>query len=608
MKIGIRLAALLMGGSFALAQQPSQKPQVLFSSPPPSANPAPAPQPPPQNSKVTDDERHAIAITAWDLDLHLTPRDQSIEAHARVTLRNIGPASLTVIPLQLSSSLHFETIGLDGKRLPFTASTLNSDADHTGQLVEAAISLPTPLAPQAALTLDVDYGGAIPLSAQRLLAIGAPQARAQASDWDRISPDFTGLRGFGNVVWYPVSSVPILLGDGARLFNEIGRQKLLDQDATVALRITDEFIGQPPNAAILNGHFIPLDSPTSMPTASFPGVVTVDQPARRVGFEMPSLFLARRTAISDSGIRVLATDARSGDVKNYTAAAALAAPLLKTWFGTKSHALATILDLPEAGDDPAETGDLLATPLTASAPEDLAPVIAHALGHAAFSSPRAWLNEGVASFVGTLWVDAASGRTAAMETLNDGRSALALAEPGTPGQGPGEDLLHAISPVYYRTKANYVLWMLRDIVGDQNLQAALQAYNPADDTQPAYFQKLVEKTSGHDLSWFFSSWVDADRGLPDLSIGGVFPSPEAHLQFLVAIDIVNDGYAEAAVPVTLKGADATETDWVRVPAHNRITHRMLFQESPTEVDLNDGTIPEVQTTLHRKTLTTAPTP
>ena len=62
---------------------------------------------------------------------------------------------------------------------------------------------------------------------------------------------------------------------------------------------------------------------------------------------MPSIFLARRTEISDNGIRVLTTDADSPDVKDYTAAAAQVAPLIKSWFGDKANALATILDLPE---------------------------------------------------------------------------------------------------------------------------------------------------------------------------------------------------------------------------------------------------------------------
>jgi hypothetical protein len=255
---------LLFGSTLTLAQQP-EKPQVLFSGPPKNAAPStPAVTP---AGTITDAERMAVAITTWDLDVHLTPRDSALEAHARVKLHNDGATPLKEIPLQLSSSLHFETIGFRSQRISFSANMINSDADHTGQLVEAAIPLSEPLAPQADLTLDVDYGGTIPLSAKRLIAIGAPDADAQASDWDRISADFTGLRGFGDVVWYPVSSVPCLLGDGAKLFNEIGRQKLLDQNATIALRVTDEFFNEPPNAAVLSGHFVPPDKPTSMPSA-----------------------------------------------------------------------------------------------------------------------------------------------------------------------------------------------------------------------------------------------------------------------------------------------------------------------------------------------------
>ncbi len=110
--------------------------------------------------------------------------------------------------------------------MAFPVATLNSDADHTGQLHEAAVPLDQALAPGESVQLDVTYSGAIAASAQRLLAIGTPEDVALHSDWDQIDTQFTGLRGFGNVVWYPVSSVPVILGDGARLFDEMGEHKL----------------------------------------------------------------------------------------------------------------------------------------------------------------------------------------------------------------------------------------------------------------------------------------------------------------------------------------------------------------------------------------------
>ncbi|MGB7171564.1 MAG: hypothetical protein WA374_19305 [Acidobacteriaceae bacterium] len=617
----VRLAALavLSVSSVALAQQsekpaPAPKPQVLFSGPPPQTQTKPGPTPATAPADpVTDALRRSLAITDWDLDLHLTPRDQSIEAHARVTLRNAGSSPLSEIPLQLSSTLHFETIGLNGRRLTFRTFPLASDADHTGQLSEAVITLPQPLDPQANLTLDVDYGGSIPLSSGRLTAIGAPAATAEASDWDRISPSFTGLRGFGNVVWYPVVSVPVSLGNGDTFFTEIGRQKLLDQDATAALRITDEFFSEPPTAAILDGQTVALAKPASMPTASFPGVITVSLPATRLGFEAPSLFLTDNPETTGNGLRVLAPSTDSASAQRYIAAAALVEPLVQNWLGKRPHAPAIILELPDPDDAPAETGDLLVTPLSTDDPPHLTPVVVHALAHAAFFSPRAWLNEGVANFLSTLWIESQQGQTAAMENLNAERPALTIAEPATPGSGSGQDLLHAVSAIYYRTKATYVLWMLRNLAGDKALQIALQTYNPAQDSTPDYFERILtplasaDLLSGQkDLSWFFRDWVYRDTGLPDLSIAAVYPSMEAHQQYLVAVDIVNAGYASALVPLTVKGYSASITDWVQVPAHTRITHRMTFSQNPTEVDLNDGSVPEVEDSIHRTTLKTTP--
>ena len=592
------LAVACFCGAVSSAQQP-EKPQVLFSGSPHAAQ---SKTPNSAGSTISDAERMAVGITAWDLDVHLTPSQQSIEVHARVALQNDGSAPLSSVPLQLSSTLHFEQVGLNGKRLSFVQATLDSDADHTGQLQQALISLPEPLAPGASLKLTIDYGGAIPLTAKRLTAIGAPEDAAEASDWDRISQDFTGLRGFGDVVWYPVSSVPVSLGRGATLFTEIGRQKLRSQNATVALRITDEFSSDPPTAAILDGHYIALNKPVSMPSASFPGVITCSLPATQLGFETPSIFLARRTETDGDGLRVLATDAGSGNAQGYVTAAGTAKSLVSDWLGSKQHAPFTILELPETGDAAAETGDLLAIPLTSQPPSALAPIVAHGLAHADFWSPRAWLNEGVANFIGTLWIESTQGQTAALENLNADRPALALAEPGTPGQGTGEDLLHAQSAVYYRTKATYVLWMLRDLAGDKPLQSALQAYDPAQDTQPDYFEHLLEKTSGKDLHWFFDDWVYRDQGLPDLSIAAVHFSSEGHQQSLVAVDITNDGYAEAEVPVTVRGSGASVTDQVRIPAHGSVTHRMTIQGNPVEVEVNDGSVPEVQDSIHRRTI------
>jgi hypothetical protein len=142
--------------------------------------------------------------------------------------------------------------------------------------------------------------------------------------------------------------------------------------------------------------------------------------------------------------------------------------------------------------------------------------------------------------------------------------------------------------------------MLRDLAGDQALSAALRAYDPA---THGSLEKLIEgSTTRPDLAWFFSDWVDADKGLPDLSIGGVFPAAASAGYWLVAIHIANAGYAAAEVPVTVRsgsGADATAvTQRIRIPARGEQVPRILIQGKPTSVQINDGAVPETQASVH----------
>jgi hypothetical protein len=551
--------------------------------------------------KITDAERRAVTFTAYNLDVHLAPRDHAISARAQLKIRNDGTQPLTILPLQLSSSLNFEDAGLNGQRLSFTQQDLNSDTDHTGQLHEAVIQLPAPLAPRATLNIDVVYSGSIEVDAHRLQELGTPDDTAAHSDWDRISEDFTGLRGFGNVVWYPVASIPALLGDGDKVFAEIGAQKQRQSHATIALRLTVEYYLAPPSVIVFNGHAIPAPKPSVMPTLSYPGIVTAQFSAANLGFATPSLFLAGGTPVEGNGLRIYTRGEDQANAQSLMTAATIVQPTVSQWLGAKQKSQVTIIDLPEAQDLGWEQDTLLLTAVTNQPPESYTEMIAHALSHAAFQSPREWLDEGVPTFVETLWIEHTADRTHALERLESQRSALALAEPGSPGDAPGETLLQASNPIYYRTKATYVLWMLRDLAGEKELAAALQAYDPAADTTPDYFQKLVEQSSHKDLQWFFDNWVYNDRGLPDLSIVAFHASPaEFNGQFIAAIDILNDGYAETEVPVTVRSQSGTLTERVLLPAKTRTVHRMLVQGQPQQVIVNDGTVPEVAADIHQR--------
>jgi hypothetical protein len=558
--------------------------------------------------QATLQERDSLTFLAYDLDVHLIPRQESLGVRAQITVRNDGDQPLKRIALQLSSTLKWERIRIAGVDSKFAQHPVDSDADHTGEVNEAVVTLLRPLAPKEDLKLEVFYSGLVALSGERLERIGAPNISAEHSDWDRVSADFIGLRGFGNVVWYPVSAPPVMLGDGAKLFAEIGRQKRRQQQAEVRMTVTAEYTADSPapNLAILDGQVVPVIQ-SAAPENSYPGVVMATLAPTSLGFATPSLFLLNRQKVDFGELQLYVAPEDVVSAQPYEVAVRTVTPLVQRWLGAKPKSPLTVVGLPEAEDLSFEEGAIYLTGFKASPDsKDLETAMVHSLAHAYFRSPRVWLDEGVAQFLGSLWVEQIDGRHTALEALGASRGALALAEPGTPGEANGQDLIHASDIVYYRTKATYVVWMLRDLVGDAQLASALTAYRPADDTSPEYFERLLEKATGKDLKWFFDDWVYHDRGLADFSITGIFPSHAASAdQWLVAVDISNDGFAEAEVPVTVRSQNATVTERLRIPAQGKVSRRVLIGGQPTEVQVNDGTVPEVRESEHVTTLTPA---
>lgn len=559
---------------------------------------------------VGDDARRAIAITGLDLDLRLDAAAHQIAVRSLVTMRNNGKVPLTRVPLQISSSLNWEQIRVAGKNVSCPVAVLNSDADHTGQLHEAAVPLPEPLAPGATIHIDATYSGEIVSAAQRLLAIGTPEDLAVHSDWDEISVPFTGLRGFGNVVWYPVSSVPEMLGDGARLFDEIGRQKLQLSGTRFSLHLTVEYPhGQPPTVAVINGHPAALsvrDSGGLDPAVAGTAIASVEH--ETLGFEAPSIFVADRKQVGGQQLTAWALPEDQADVLAWNDAASAVAPLIQDWLGSHPGSQLTLIDLPDPQDAPFETGSMLAASLHEVDEKGLEHAMVHALTRAYTESSTEpappWLSEGVATFLESLWVEKYRGREQALGLLEANRTALALAEPSSPGESAGEPLSEAISPVYYRTKAAYVLWMLRELAGDDALRAALrQLYsshpeNATSSTGNSLYALLRQAGVRRDLSWFFADWVNADKGLPDLSITNVFPTAAQGGTYLVAINVANAGYAAAEVPITVRTAKSQVTQQVLVPARGNVVQRILVLAPPTQVQVNDGTVPETQASVH----------
>ena len=62
--------------------------------------------------------------------------------------------------------------------------------------------------------------------------------------------------------------------------------------------------------------------------------------------------------------------------------------------------------------------------------------------------------------------------------------------------------------------------------------------------------------------------------------------------------MANNGYAAAEVPVTVRSGTNSVTQRVLVPARGNAAPHLLILGKPTEVQVNDGTIPETEASVH----------
>jgi hypothetical protein len=316
-----------------------------------------------------------------------------------------------------------------------------------------------------------------------------------------------------------------------------------------------------------------------------------------------------------------------------TSSAERVAPLLQTWFGPQPLGPLTILDNP---GDPFEDDTLLVAPINKLASTSSTAALAHSLTHAWIHTGQPWFDEGLAQFIALLWIEQDQGRPAAILQLNNLMQPLNIAEialdaptvAGAPGPDSrtrdeaaaptGEPLVSATNELYYRRKAAAVWWMLSGIAGDKPLQQALTEWRdqplPSDDPtiQAVAFEKLLEKTSGKDLGWFFADWVLRDRGLPDLSIVDVEPrlmaAGKGHDSgWLVAVTVRNEGAPAVDVPLNILSGAFTTNTRIHIAGFSNATTRVIVNAPPTEVILNDGSTPEVRAATHTREVVLQPT-
>ena len=531
-------------------------------------------------------DRNAFTFARYDLQIQVTPTDQSFAAKGTIALRNDSQTPQRHAALQISSSLAWTAITIAGKPAQYVSQPYTSDIDHTGSLSEAIVTIPE-TAPGATLELHVEYSGTINRDATRQTRIGVPEARATASEWDMISDSFTTVRGVGYVCWYPVSIEAASLSSGTDVFDAIGAWKRREANAQMQV----EFL-----------------------LLSLPGIVTNGDHAGDAKFTslwrfssldriVPTFAIGNFKQATDppTGTSVWYFPGHESAASDYVRTAASVAPLVAEWFGPRKRNV-RIVELADPEALAYDAGPVLFTPLRTMERKALELLLAHQFTHATFDSPRPWIYEGLATFAEALQREKQDGRASALEFMQLKRPLLAAVEKSHADQSSSDgaqqspaaatSLINTADDVLYRTKAMFAWWMLRDTVGDTVLEHALAKYRASDDKQPAYVQQLLEAEGKKQFEWFFDDWVYRDRGLPDLKVDAAFPRPSLAGTWGVTVTVENLGGAAVEAPVTVHAKEGERSARVQVPAHGKAVVRIVVPTEPVDAVVNDGSVPE----------------
>jgi hypothetical protein len=333
----------------------------------------------------------------------------------------------------------------------------------------------------------------------------------------------------------------------------------------------------------------------------------------QLGTVTPTFAMANYQDLSKPPFYLFSFPGHEAGAATYSNALEPAKKFVSGWFAPPTAPIA-IADFADSQSAPFESGALLMASMAAEDSKLAGINLVHELVHSALPSPRPWVYEGLAHFAEAMYRQQQGGRQAALDFLGLHRATFLDAEKEVSAallknvdkkdvdkKLIGQPLSDTFDETYYRSKAAYVWWMLRDMAGDDALKQAIRKYRDEDDKDrdPKYVERLIEAAAKRDLGWFFDDWVYRDRGLPDFRVQAVHPwQTDKGVQF-VTVTLENLGGAGAEVPFTILFDGGEITKRIEVRAKSTATTRVELPRAASEIVVNDGSVPESDLTNNR---------
>ena len=364
-------------------------------------------------------DRTAFTFTHYDLEVRIDPEGHAIAARGKMRLRNDSNAAQRNLTLQISSSLAWRLIELDGKPLQYVADAVH----HRHRSHRRGHRSRGHAAVRGAAQGDSGTGSRLcrarlRRTATRLTRIGMPAETAAHNDWDQVAEPITAVRGIGYVAWYPVSLPAASMSDNS-LFAALDDWKRSQHDTT--MRVNFCWVGESNLTTVANGraegvtrHALGAgeEAATNMGCSVYAFAPVATDGADLCRRRIHRAYAARRSTC-------ITCRHKARRRRNTRWRRRKCCPSSTEWFGAPTTKV-QVVQLPNIGDLPFESGPLLFTPLELTDRNAIQLRMIHQLVHASFSSPRPWIEEGLAHFAQALEREQQDGRAAAlayMQTL-----------------------------------------------------------------------------------------------------------------------------------------------------------------------------------------------
>lgn len=446
-------------------------------------------------------EKQRIQVNDYLIHVTVNPQNHQLKAQARVKFTALE--DINIATFELHNDLR-PTRVVDANAQLLQAERVSQDST-------IRVSLPAPLTKGSSDTLVFEYEGAIqnaedsPVQGLKLAYVGDPITYLlYAGRWFPMVG--YGTNRFTATISVTAPAGYTVIGSGKQSSGPAPDIDIDSVTAKTARKATAAAAKASAGAGEKTTTFTYQERP------SFPGTILIGKYVNTTSNE------------GGLGINVYTTPEHKNFAQNYADTATKEFFFFTSTFGTPFNQNLSIVELPNDTVPAAWAPEIAAIAGRNFTEKGNYRLLANTISHQWFGtvvSPATkndwWLNDGNARYAEALYVDHVAGEAGFQEVTKD-MSVGALAYVSVPLADVGR--LDTFSPEFQSLvtdKGGMIMAMLRWVIGEQAFDKTMYAFMAQYAGKTATvddFRKVAEQTSGQQLTWFFTQWLDS-TGAPE---------------------------------------------------------------------------------------------